>query len=423
MKAFATIYKEFLLLIRDPGGMALIFIMPLALVIVMALVQDAPFRDYQELKLEVLFVDQDKDSLSAKVMHAFKASPNVRLIIKSDTIEAKKLVQAGKFKAAIVLPENASTDLRRKTKQLISNVFANFGLPAERDPAELPIIDIKIFFDPAIKSNYKQTLSSAVEKIAANVQTEWVLDELQQQLSEGRSETPERITFDITKILRVNQRYASENRYQGLVLNSVQHNVPAWTMFAMFFILYPLAGNFIKEREEGSTLRLRLISGSQWPVITGKFSFYFLICLVQFLLMIAVGIYVMPWLGLTKLVLGSNPLGILVTACSVAMAATGYGVLIGVYFRTPQQALSFGSVSVVILSAIGGVWVPVYVMPELLQDISRFSPMSWGLESFNDLFLRQASISAILPNVLRLMGFALAALGASVVIHKSRTVV
>jgi ABC-2 type transport system permease protein len=105
------------------------------------------------------------------------------------------------------------------------------------------------------------------------------------------------------------------------------------------------------------------------------------------------------------------------------MAATGYGVLIGVYFRTPQQALSFGSVSVVILSAIGGVWVPVYVMPELLQDISRFSPMSWGLESFNDLFLRQASISTILPNVLRLMGFALAALGISVIIHKSRTVV
>src|SRR3989337_3824106 len=99
--------------------MALIFIMPLALVMVMALVQDAPFRDYQEVKLEVLFVDQDRDSLSAKVMKAFEASPNVTLVLKSDTAESKKLVQAGKFKAAIVLPANASADLRRKTKQLI----------------------------------------------------------------------------------------------------------------------------------------------------------------------------------------------------------------------------------------------------------------------------------------------------------------
>ena len=423
MKILATVYKEFLLLVRDPGGMALIFIMPLALVIVMALVQDAPFRDYQEIKLEVLFIDEDQDSLSAKVMKAFQASPNVVLIQKQDTAEAKRLVQAGKFKAAIVLPKKASADLRRKTKQLISSVFSNFGFPAEIDSAQLPVINIKIFFDPAIKSNYKQALSGAVEKIAANVQTEWVLDELQQQLSEGKEEAPQKIAIDVSKIMRVDQRFASENKYQGLMLNSVQHNVPAWTMFAMFFILYPLAGNFIKEREEGSMLRLRLISGSQWPVISGKFGFYFMICLVQFLLMITVGIYLMPLLGLTKLVLGSNPLGILITACSVAMAATGYGVLIAVYFRTAQQALSFGSVSVVILSAIGGVWVPVYVMPEILQTVSRFSPMSWGLESFNDLFLRQASIQAILPNVLRLIGFALVALATSVVIHKSRTVV
>ena len=75
MKILATVYKEFLLLVRDPGGMALIFIMPLALVIVMALVQDAPFRDYQEIKLEVLFIDEDQDSLSAKVMEAFRSFP------------------------------------------------------------------------------------------------------------------------------------------------------------------------------------------------------------------------------------------------------------------------------------------------------------------------------------------------------------
>jgi ABC-2 type transport system permease protein len=423
LKVLATVYKEFLLLIRDPGGLALIFIMPLALVIVMALVQDAPFRDYQEIELKVLFVDHDKDSLSSKVKKAFQSSPNVELVFEEDSIRAKDLVQSGSYKAAIILPKSSSSNLRRKTRQLITNVFANFGFPAETDSAILPVISIRIFFDPAIKSNYKQALSGSVEKIAANVQAEWVLDELQEQLSEGSEEPVGKITFDITKIMRVDQRYASEQKYEALMLNSVQHNVPAWTMFAMFFILYPLAGNFIKEREEGSMLRLRLISGSQWPVIAGKFGFYFLICLLQFLLMIAVGIYVMPLLGLTKLTLGSNPAGILLTACSVAMAATGYGILIAVYFRTAQQALAFGSVSVVILSAIGGVWVPIYVMPEILQTVSRFSPMSWGLESFNDLFLRQASIQAILPNVIRLMGFALVALAASVIIHKSRTVV
>ncbi len=423
MKVLATIYKELLLLIRDPGGMALIFIMPLALVIVMALVQDAPFRDYQEIKLEVLLVDHDEDSLSAKVKNAFRASPNVILVLEQDSINAKKLVRSGKFKAAIIIPPQSSETLRRKTRQLITTVFSNFGLPADRsDSAALPVIELRILFDPAIKTNYQQALSGSIEKIIANVQTDWVLDELQNQLSEG-NEQAKRTSFNLSEIIRVRQGFAYESKHQGFMLNSVQHNVPAWTMFAMFFILYPLAGNLIKEREEGSMLRLRLISGSQVPVITGKFTFYFLVCLTQFLMMIAVGIFIMPVLGLSKLILGGSSGLILLTACSVAMAATGYGVLIAVYFRTAQQALSFGSISVVILSAIGGVWVPVYVMPEILQTVSGFSPMSWGLESFNDLFLRQASLYTILPNIIKLVGFAMVTLCISVFIHNSRTVV
>ncbi len=423
MKILATIYKEFLLLIRDPGGMALIFIMPLSLVIVMALVQDAPFRDYQEIQLDVILVDQDADSLSVKVIEAFKASANVNLIIKTDTAEAKRLVQAGDYKAAIFIPKYASETLRMKSRELITTVFSNFGLPvAPSDSTGVSTIELKIFFDPAIKANYQQTLSTSIEKIIATVQSEWILEELQIQLGDGR-ENAKKTELDLSQIIQVSHRYASTHKYQGLMLNSVQHNVPAWTMFAMFFILYPLAGNFIKEREEGSMLRLRLISGSQFPVIAGKFAFYFFVCMTQFLMMIAVGIFVMPLLGLSKLVLGGNPLLILLTASCVAMAATGYGLLIAVFFRTAQQALSFGSVSVVILSAIGGVWVPAYVMPEILQNLSRFSPMNWGLESFNDLFLRQASIYTILPNVLKLVSFALVTVSASVLIHKSRTVV
>ena len=254
MKITATIYKEFLLLIRDPGGMALIFIMPLTLVLVMALVQDAPFRDYQEIKLDVLLVDQDGDSLSAKVKNAFKSTPNVNLILKTDTTEVIRLVSSGTYKAAIIIPAASSETLRRKTKQLISDVFSNFGLSADQDSAQLPIIQLRILFDPAIKANYQQALSGSIEKTIANVQTDWVLEELQNKLGEGNPEA-RKIDLDFSQIIQVSKRYASEDRRKGLKLNSVQHNVPAWTMFAMFFILYPLAGNFIKEREEGSMPR------------------------------------------------------------------------------------------------------------------------------------------------------------------------
>jgi ABC-2 type transport system permease protein len=420
LKILATIYKEFLLLIRDPGGMALILLMPLALVVVMALVQDGPFRDYQEMKLDVLVVDFDHDSLSSKIRRAFNASPNVNLIDKTDSTEVKALVRNGKYKAAIIIPAGSSLSLRTKSRQLINKVFSNYGM-TEKDSVvkEVSKINIKLLFDPAIKVNYQQTLSGALEKIITGVQSESLLDEVQNELSEGSGQ--KKMDIRIDDMIRVNQSFTSENKYKDVVLNSVQHNVPAWTMFGMFFILYPLAGNFIKERSDGSMLRLRLISGTQFPVMAGKFAFYFLVCLLQFVLMTLVGIFVMPWLGLDRLVLGNNHVGILLTSCAVAVAATGYGLLIAVYFRTPQQALAFGSISVVILSALGGVWVPVYVMPQSIQIISQFSPLNWGLESFNDLFLRNAPVTVILPHLLKLMGFGMVMLILSIVVHKSRT--
>jgi ABC-2 type transport system permease protein len=423
LKILATIKKEFLLLVRDPGGMALIFLMPLMLVIVMAVIQDAPFRDYQEMKLEVVFADVDKDSLGKKIEGAFnQASANVHLIHEDDTAIVRKMVLSGKFKAAIIIPSGASQSLRNKTNAVITKIFANLGMgqgTSDSSVVKSPSVDLNILFDPAIKMNYKQALSNGLEKVIANVQTEWMLDELKHQLGEDapRKDTSK---IDFAQLVSVKELYASKKK-EKLMLNSVQHNVPAWTMFAMFFILFPLAGNFIKEREEGSMLRLRLISGSQFPVIAGKFGFYFSVCLAQFILMIAVGVYVMPLLGLQQLVVGTNIFGIAVTACSVAMAATGYGLLIAVYFNTPQQALSFGSISVVILAALGGVWIPIYVMPETLQMISRCSPLNWGLESFTNLFLRDASTLAILPDLLKLIGFSAATLAVSVYIHKSRT--
>ena len=422
MKIRATIFKEFLLLVRDPGGMALIFLMPLALVIVMALIQDAPFRDYQEIKLEVLLVDQDNDSLSYKIKRALEISGNITVVKEDDLERANKLVQAGDFKASIVLRKGTTQSLKKKTEQLIGKIVRNMGVETPSiDSIETPAVQLDLYFDPAIKVNYKQALGEGIEKIVAQVQSEWIIMELQSQLSSGENKYP-KVKFNPGDMMVVNQQYASDKPKERLALNSVQHNVPAWTMFAMFFILFPLASNFIKEREEGSMLRLRLISGSQFPVIAGKFSFYFFVCMLQFVLMIAVGIYVMPLLGLNKLVLGSNVLGILLTACSVGMAATGYGLLIAVFFKTPQQALSFGSISVVILSALGGVWVPVYVMPEVLQTISRFSPLQWGLESFTDLFLRNANTLAILPNTIKLMTFSFVTLIASFLIHKSRII-
>jgi ABC-2 type transport system permease protein len=62
----------------------------------------------------------------------------------------------------------------------------------------------------------------------------------------------------------------------------------------------------------------------------------------------------------------------------------------------------------VILAALGGVWVPVFIMPKVMQLVSQVSPMNWGLSAFYDVFLRNASIKAIIPEICLLFLFFLA---------------
>ncbi|HRD37130.1 MAG TPA: ABC transporter permease, partial [Bacteroidia bacterium] len=91
------------------------------------------------------------------------------------------------------------------------------------------------------------------------------------------------------------------NNESTLVPNSVQHNVPAWTMFAMFFICIPLSGNIIREREDGSAFRLLTMPGSYVFVLAGKITLYLIVSLIQFALMLSVGLYILPLMGLPTL--------------------------------------------------------------------------------------------------------------------------
>ena len=92
---------------------------------------------------------------------------------------------------------------------------------------------------------------------------------------------------------------------------------------------------------------------------------------------------------------------------ATGLAATAFGLALGSIFNTPEQAAAFGSVSVIILAALGGIWVPVFVMPSIMQTISTFSPLNWGLEGFYTIFLRGGGIIAILPQVALLLAFCL----------------
>lgn len=425
MKVLATIYKEFLTLVRDPGGMAMIFLMPIVLVTVMSFVQDAPFRDYTQFKFDILCVNEDNDSLGTWVEHSLASSGSFKLVKQYESKavtkeEAIKLVNDGQFKALVFIPKDATKKISNRTGLVVQTLMAGFGIMDKPQTQSNETIEIQLVFDPVIQSNLKQALLFAVEKIVAGAENKLLMKKFGEQMKAVSGSTDTSLaSADLSKMVVVSEQKKSLG-FDSVAMNSVQHNVPAWTMFAMFFILFPLAGNFIKEREDGSLLRLRLIAGSQFHFIAGKYFFYLIICLLQFVLMMAVGLYLLPLMGLSKLIIGDKIAYISIAALSIALAATAFGMLVATAFRTHHQALPFGSVSIVLLAAIGGVWVPVYILPHAMQLLSSISPLSWGLELCNDIFLRSTSFKDLLPYIGKLLFFATACLGLSYYFHNRR---
>jgi len=72
--------------------------------------------------------------------------------------------------------------------------------------------------------------------------------------------------------------------------NAVQQSVPAWLVFAMFFVVLPLGTSVLAEREQGNLQRLALLNVSPARVLAAKFPAYYLLNMLQFVAMLAVGV-------------------------------------------------------------------------------------------------------------------------------------
>ncbi len=121
--------------------------------------------------------------------------------------------------------------------------------------------------------------------------------------------------------------------------------------------------------------------------------------------MILAGIYILPLFQVPMLVIGNQFFPLALMAFATSLAALGYGLMIGTLSTTHQQAAGFGSVSIIILAALGGIWVPIYLMPGIMRHIAIYSPFNWAISGFYSVFLRGGSFINILPEFFKLVAF------------------
>jgi ABC-2 type transport system permease protein len=411
-KYFSAFRKEWLILVRDVAGLIVLFLMPMILVVILAVVQEFGWKDIsKDPKVPILFVDNDHDSLAAKIerglisSHFFQPLKSIEGVpVNEET--ARDLVRKGKYQLAIVIPEGSTQRVQKKISFMIMKLMSGLKMGEMNPFSDMQYkdsVNIQMFLDPAIKPSFKNAVISSIKEHSLKVESQMIFQIFDEELGKmfPYFRMPE---LQYSETVMFTETFPSGKK-EDLMPNTTQHNVPAWTIFAMFFIVIPLTSSIIKEREEGSLIRLLTMPVSYFTVFMAKIGVYLIVCLIQFALMVLAGIFLLPLFGIPALETGGKFIELTLMAITTSLAALGFGIAVGTIARTHQQAAAFGSVSVVILAALGGLWVPTYLMPETMRFIATLSPLNWAHTGFYDIYLRGGSMQEILPEILKLMAF------------------
>jgi ABC-type Na+ efflux pump permease subunit len=249
-KIWMSIVKEFLLLKRDLGGLIILFIMPLILVITVTIIQDSTFKTVSDNKIQILLVDNDKGSVSKTVFDNLQKNNAFDVVTQIDnqpiTEEvAKENVYKGKFKLAIVIPKDLSVDLQAKVDQNVQNIVSKMGFTDSIvEPKTSKVLqqkEVKLYFDPAVQMSFKTSVMNAIDKMISQIETKSIYTTFQNQLGEENAQFEQKSFITFKEIIpRINNK--------EVLPNSVQHNVPAWTLFAIFFYCDSIVHQYCKRK-------------------------------------------------------------------------------------------------------------------------------------------------------------------------------
>ncbi|MDU9049674.1 MAG: ABC transporter permease [Candidatus Electrothrix sp. Rat3] len=413
VKLFAAVVKELLLLKRDRAGLAVLFLMPVILVVAITLVQKNVMELTGQSKTRLLMADLDGGTLGKDLSASLKEG-HIEIIRRNDEKTGLEDIRAaildGDFQVGIVIPAGSSKRLHEEAV----TIFTESGQDApEVKSASIPIA---VFFDPAVMPGFRTGLTAQLRMSLERVAMQAKVEQLQKKL-EGQTDimlpwpvparfSGERIStiFDqsLFELSTPVSSAASEEGSDTSNYNPVQQNVPAWALFGIFFTAIPIAGGLLQERRSGIQLRLTTLPVSPFLLLTAKVLAYLAVCCCQFFLITLIGAHLFPLLDLPAFSLGQHILPLLSIVLLTGLAACGYGILLGTACRTYEQASTLGSTTIVAAAAIGGVMVPVYAMPQIMQRLSILSPLNWGLTAFHDILLRGDSLATVGDDLLRL---------------------
>jgi len=356
-KLTALIRKEMLVLLRERQTIPLLFIMPVALIFFLSLALQGVYMDKLTGRQMLLIIENESHQPTANLLEQrISANKMIQRVRRPSGFDNDKIFETGRAHAAIFIPKGFDEGLK---------------------PVEME-------FDPVLDAGYK----AAVRMLVTGLTVE--------------------VVMGIDNIEGLSADFIVEKTKKDRTLpGPLQNSVPGWSIFAMFFIAIPMSIGFLREKNDGTLQRIFTYPVSPVIVILGKLVPYYLINLMQFALMLIVGIYIMPLIIEFPFTLGAHPWHLIPVTLVVAAASTGFGVMVAALARAPEQSSALAATGAVLMAVFGGIMVPYAVMPLVMKKLALISPMYWAHQAYLDIFSRETDFFSLWPKLTVLMLFAL----------------
>jgi ABC-2 type transport system permease protein len=169
-------------------------------------------------------------------------------------------------------------------------------------------------------------------------------------------------------------------------------------VFFLFFTTQMGAQSLLRERREGTLLRLAAAPVSKRAILAGKAIFTYVLGVTSLVVLIAA----------SGLVLGAswgNWLGVGLIVLAAVFAAMGVQSVATTLAKTDEQAAGFGSIVAVTLGLLGGTFFPLSQAPGFVANLSFVTPHAWIMRALGDLSGGTSTVSDVVPSLIALVVF------------------
>lgn len=381
--------KDLLVVGKDRGSWILLLITPLAIIMVASFALGPAFHG--ELKSQLLVTNNDAGQASERLLDALGQAEGLSLVTAAEDETTSLTIGDDKYRTGLVIP----ADFTAKVMSGQNTVLQVYVDPTDNvnRPFMVGMID---------------GIASRMSGIVASVRV--AVEEVQRfapgaDLGAVITDAVPQATAQMTGNPPVEVEVSNAEGFHEV--NMFDTQVPGYSVMFLLFGVMLGAEMLLEERDKGTLGRLMVAPVSRASILGGKLVAQFAIAAAQMTILFSVGHF---GFGMN---LGNSLAGLILIVAVTAFTATAGGLLLASVVKTRRQATSLGTLIVILMSALGGSWWPLSIVPGFMQVIGHFTINAWALDGINALILKGQGFSAILipTGVLFVYGAACFAVG------------